>query len=296
MTGSCILAALLLAPPPPDVAPHEAGDPPAEAAPLPAPPPETIAVDLLAGVWLPRLGGTSSLNGSGALDLAEDYQLDSMENVLNAELTIRKGEFFDLLFSGFGSSTDALTSFATAGSFGPVAIAPGDTVRSSADITSLNAELGLNLWRPYTRTPQVVDEYDNRTADGRYVADLRLTPLLGIRFIDASQAVTNVTASTTATGEGEWLAAYAGFQVTCDWRPEPSWLRLVRFQGGFGLGPALGGDGGFMWQVRAGLTVHPTENFGLTLGYRLLELSVENDGWELDGGLQGLFVAGSIRF
>lgn len=302
MTGTCILAAaltpLLLAPdaPPRD---GEPGAPPAAAPPALAPeppPPQSLHADLLVGVWLSRLGGTSALNGSAALDLAADYQLNGMDNSPNAELTIRKGEFYDLLLSGFGFSSDSLVAFPVNGSFGPVAIAQGDAVQSSFDITSLNAELGFNVWRPYTKTPQLVDKYHNRTADGHYVADLRLTPLLGARFIEASQTVTNLTAGTAAGGEGDWLAVYGGFQMTCDWRPELTWLRLVRFQGSFALGPALGGDGGFMWQVRAGITAHPTENFGITLGYRLVELNVENDGWELDGGLQGLFIAGSIRF
>ncbi len=303
MTGTCILAAaltpLLLTPEaPPRGEPQQD---PAAATTTPAldpePHSESLHADLLAGVWLPRLGGTSSLNGSGALDLADDYQLNGMDNAPNIELTIRKGEFYDLLLSGFGFSSGALVAFPTAGSFGPVAIAQGDAVQSSFDITSLNAELGFNVWRPYTKTPQLVEKYHNRTADGRhYVCDLRLTPLLGARFIEASQTVTNLTASTTAEGEGAWLAVYGGFQMTCDWRPELTLLRLVRLQGGLGLGPALGGDGGFMWQIRAGLTVHPSENFGVTLGYRLVELNVENEGWELDGGLQGLFIAGSIRF
>lgn len=292
MIGPLILAAsapLLLEQP--AATPQE--PPPAQPAPAAA---QKLDVDFLVGVWLPRLGGTSSLGGSASLDLAEDYDLDGMENAFNAEMTIRKGEDYDLLLGGFDFSTDALAAFAVAGSFGPVVIAPGDAVQSSFDITSVNAELGLNIWRPYTKTPELVEKYENRAADGGYTADLRLSPLLGVRFIDASQTVTDLTTATAATGEGEWLALYGGFQMTCDWRPDLSWVRLFRLQGSAALGPAFGGDGGFMWQVRAGLTYHPTENFGIMFGYRVLELNVENEGWDLDGGLQGLFLAGSIRF
>jgi len=32
------------------------------------------------------------------------------------------------------------------------------------------------------------------------------------------------------------------------------------------------------------------------IGYRLIELDVENDDYSMDGGLQGLFLAGSFRF
>ena len=66
---------------------------------------------------------------------------------------------------------------------------------------------------------------------------------------------------------------------------------------GIGAGPAMGGDGGWAWQVRAGATLEIGGGISVMFGYRLLELDVEDEtDYEFDAGLQGLFIAGSIRF
>ena len=44
------------------------------------------------------------------------------------------------------------------------------------------------------------------------------------------------------------------------------------------------------------MTASITKNFGLMIGYRLVELDVEDGDYKLDGGLQGLFFAGSLQF
>ena len=102
----------------------------------------------------------------------------------------------------------------------------------------------------------------------------------------------------TESAGGEWLAVYARLLMEMDYRPRErtSWLALLRIQGSFAAGPALGGDGGSMWQVRASATIQFTEAFGFMFGYRLVELNVDNGAYTLDGGLQGLFVAGSLKF
>jgi len=73
-------------------------------------------------------------------------------------------------------------------------------------------------------------------------------------------------------------------------------VHAVRFQAAGSIGPALGGDGGFMWHVRAGVNVDITPRLSAMFGYRLLELDVDNDAYTFEAGLQGLFFAGSYRF
>ena len=83
-----------------------------------------------------------------------------------------------------------------------------------------------------------------------------------------------------------------------NYRPEERipGLALFRIQAAVAGGPAFGGDGGGMWQVRAGITVGFTEMLGVMIGYRLVELNVDNGPYTFNGGLQGLFLAGSLRF
>ena len=120
---------------------------------------------------------------------------------------------------------------------------------------------------------------------------------VAVRFVDVEQTITLVDGS-RAEADGEWVGVLGGLQITLDYRPEQHvpGLRMLRMQASLGVGPALGGDGGIMWQVRGGLTLQVTEQLGFMFGYRLLELDVENDDYALDGGLQGLFLAGSLRF
>ena len=86
--------------------------------------------------------------------------------------------------------------------------------------------------------------------------------------------------------------------MSLKFRPEtpiPS-FRMFEMQAAFAAGPAFGGDGGVYWQVRAGITWHFTDEVGFMLGYRLSEVNVESDESSCRGGLQGLFLAASIRF
>jgi hypothetical protein len=137
---------------------------------------------------------------------------------------------------------------------------------------------------------------DNRTADGRYIVDVRISPMFGLRYLDIDQKLT--ASGVRETTGGEWLAVLLGADFTLEYRPEERlpFLDMFGLQASLSVGPAFGGDDGVAWQVRGGLTFQFTENVGVLIGYRLVELDVENDDYSLDGGLQGLYFAGSIRF
>jgi hypothetical protein len=62
------------------------------------------------------------------------------------------------------------------------------------------------------------------------------------------------------------------------------------------IGPALGGDGGVVVTLGAGIRCWVYHHVSLDFGYRLLDAHVENDDYELTGGLQGLFVSGTVWF
>ena len=275
------------------------GEPPPDAtAPLSlsAAPATSLEVTLLAGVWLPRLVGEVSLGGA-PIQVNDAFDLNANETTLNLELAIRKDEIWELWFGGFDFSTDVTGAFmGGAATFGSLALSTGDPYSSRFDMTSVAVELSVTAWRPFADGHSRAMGDRNRTWDGRYGTDLRFSPQFGMRYIDVDQSVT--TAAGTEKAGGEWLAVYAGLVMELDYRPQQRvpGFTLFRLQVSTALGPIIGGDGGGMWQVRAGGTVQFTEMFGVTIGYRLVTLNADNDGYTLNGGLQGMFLAGSIRF
>jgi len=256
----------------------------------------TLEVSLLAGVWLPRMVGSVALGG-GEIQVNDEFELNKKEATLNLELTVRKQDTWELWFGGFDFSSSTAGPFRGDGqSFGSLVLNNGDQYASDFEMTSVATDLSITVWRPFADGHSREQGAGNRTWNGRYVADLRFCPQFGMRYIDVDQTVT--TAGGTERAGGEWLAVYAGLLMEMDYRPRERtpWLALLRIQGSFAAGPALGGDGGSMWQVRAGVTVQFTETLGLMFGYRLVGLNVDNGAYTLDGGLQGLFVAGSLKF
>ena len=258
--------------------------------------PPSLEVSFLAGVWLPRMVGTVALGG-GEIQVNNEFELNKSEATLNLELAVRKNEFWELWFGGFDFSSSATGPFRGDGqSFGSLVLNNGTQYTSDFEMTSVATDLSVAVWRPFADAHSREQGAGNRTWNGSYVADLRFCPQFGMRYIDVDHTVT--TAGGTQRAGGEWLAVYVGLLLEMDYRPRErtSWLTLLRIQGSFAAGPALGGDGGSMWQVRAGVTVQFTAALGFMFGYRLVELNVENGAYTLDGGLQGLFVAGSFRF
>lgn len=257
----------------------------------------SLELTFLPGAWLPRLDGEATLGppGTASVQLATELDLDASEATFNAELAIRKQEVWELILSGFDFSTDVSNAFAGSATFGSLTLNDGDPFYGTFEITSVAGELNVGVWRPFAdRGGQT--NLGNRNWQGHYIADLRISPAFGVRHIEVDQTVA-VAAGRESAG-GEWAAVYGGFQLTLDYRPEQPFplFKMLRLQAALGVGPALGGDGGTMWQVRGGLTVDVTDEFGVMIGYRLLELDVENDDYSLAGGLQGLFLAGSMRF
>jgi hypothetical protein len=256
----------------------------------------SLEVSFLAGVWLPRMVGKVALD-DGEIQVHDEFELNRSEATLNLELAVRKNEFWELWFGGFDFSSTASGPFRGDGkSFGSLVLNNGTQYTSRFEMTSVATDLSVAVWRPFADGHAREQGADNRNWNGRYIADLRFCPQFGMRYIDVDHTVT--TAGGTERAGGEWLAVYAGLLLEMDYRPQERtwWLALLRIQGSFAAGPALGGDGGTMWQVRAGATVQVTEALGFMFGYRLVELNVENAGYTLDGGLQGLFIAGSLKF
>jgi len=249
---------------------------------------------LTPGVWLPRLKGDAAFSqtaNAGSIDLDQMLELDDSEPIFNGELTVRMEDFWQARLSGFDFSTDSAGTFAFFREFGDVTLRPGDRYRASIDLTSAAIEVGADLF--------TVVGSPAPTRTGREV-DLRFTPRLGLRYAGVEQSVERL-GGQRADLDSEWLALYGGMEMRLRYEPDGGVLgvplaRALMLEAGAGIGPAFGGDGGYMWETRAGATIEITPSAGVMFGYRLVELDVEDGDWAFDAGLQGLFLAATVRF
>jgi len=251
--------------------------------------PEPFRFDVLAGVWLPRLGGTIELGSGSSLDVEDDLDLDNSETLPLLELTVRGKGPGAIRGSGFIFSTHESGAFTGRGRWGSLTFADGDPYRASTKFDSFAIEF---LW-------QVAHPYVRDAGGAGDDVDMRISVVYGARYVGVTQSVTKSGVARERV-DGDWIGFMIGGELDLDWEPPEGtlWIgRALRLNVGGSIGIAGGGDGGSMWSVRAGLTMDLTPNFGLMFGYRLLEMDVENgDDFTFDAGLQGLFLTTSIRF
>jgi len=250
-----------------------------------------------AGAWLPRLGGKVTFGPSAAaneISLEDSFNLDSSEAVGLFELGMRKNDAWGLNLSGFHFSTSSSGPFVGHEQFGSLTLNDGDRFNSSFDMTSIEGEFAYwpASWRPATHGVKGSE------------VDLWFAHFLALRYLDVHQRVELSGGGTGGAGGGresaggDWLTPMVGLQLHLHWYP-PAGVPLLKgleIGGAVALGPALGSDGGFITQISAGITAFFTNQIGLSFGYRLLEAHVEKDDYKFTGGLQGLFLAGTVHF
>lgn len=257
----------------------------------------SLEFKLQVGVWLPRLGGESSLGAGGESGVKLSYEsgreLDDQEPTFNVELAIVKDRFWEVHLSGFDFSTDgAFTWAGSSRAFGTLSLDGGDEVEGSVDLFSLAAELNLAVWKPLDH------RQDNFNSNGERTIDFRIKPGVAVRYVSVEESL-EIDGEGREEGEGDWFGVMGSIGVDLRWLPEnrPAWFHSLEVSGALAAGPAFGGDGGFMWQVRAGVTANFTPNLGVTFGYRLLWVDAEgDDDYEFDGTLQGLFLSAAVQF
>lgn len=249
-----------------------------------------LAFSFQPAVWIPRLGGSSSLGGSNddAINNLEDpFDLDSTEAVPNIEFSMHGGEQWQLDLSGFHFSTQAREVIGATAAFGGLVISPGDEVEAKLEITSFAAEIVMWRWQPI----------DLGVGPPRSRVKLRFAPTAGVRYFSIDERVA-IAAGGRAGAEGEWLSPFLGFRMQTLFELPQSFPlgESIEIGGGGGIGPAFGDEGGFAAHVHAGILWNVTPNLGATFGYRLVHFDVENDDYQFDGGLQGLVFGISARF
>lgn len=251
-----------------------------------------LEIEISPGVWVPRLRGDVRLGPSPAasdIALDETLDLDQSEPTFNLEIAIRKDDRWQIDLNGFGFSVDHSGAVNGHGVFGSLQLNDGDPYSATFEIDSASIELAYWFWQPYCF---------GETADGRYcAADLRFAPLIGFRYVDIDHSLRLLGEGEEKVG-GEWIAAIVGgrMQLRYDLPDSFPLGEELSIDGVVGIGPAFGGDGGWVAHLRASLSWHFTHNFGVTVGYRLIHFNVEDGDFEFDGGLQGMFVGASLRF
>jgi hypothetical protein len=246
-----------------------------------------------AGGWVPRALGEVGLGfDTDAFDLTleESFDLDNSEGIFNAEIALIKNDGWQIELSGFDFSTETSASFAQFARFGDLVLNPGDAYRSSFDVTSAAVEVGYWLFDVCRM---------GMSADGTRECrvDFRFAPYVGMRYLDIDHHIEVIGEGSEDAG-GEWVGVLGGMNLQMRYRVPDSFplIEIVEINGSLAAGPAIGGDGGAAAHIRAGITAFFNDHFGLTFGYRLVHFVVENDEYELNGGLQGLFFGGTFRF
>ena len=254
-----------------------------------------IDIEFVAGVWLPRLGGDAKLDsGAGGSDIDVEHQLDlhDVEPTLALDLTLGVP---DVAFraSGFAFSTEGDGTFqprpsaAPSQQFGDLTLTAGDAFESDFDMWSAAIEVQL----------RVFNIAEGLTRDNENVS-ISLIPILGARWLRVEQSIT--VGGTSEDADAQWIFAQIGGALALDWRLpiDMPLVERVSLHVASSFGPALstGKATGSAWEVRGGLSIAFTDNIAGTIGYRLVNVNAEDDDYELDAGLQGLFFAGSIRF
>jgi len=265
-----------------------AQDPATEAAPppLPASGPAPIEIRLSGGVYLPRLVGNTKLGPSPAaqdLDFRSDIDLNESRTIPLVEVLLVKNQLWEVQVSGFEYETSRTGIFEDTSDYGSLSLAPGDTYRGEFRMTAIGAEVSRRQWRAYEKDTDGVDLY--------------FSPTVGARLFDIRQVIEEVGVGREEY-RADYLHAYVGIQMDMHWRSKAtiSWLERYEIEAGIFAGPALGADWGYGWAIKASMSLYFSEDVSFLFGYRLYELILEDGEYEISGGLQGLFIGGTIRF
>ncbi len=236
---------------------------------------------LLLGAYLPRITGGNRFGVGAPAIGVESLDLDHVVTTPWIETTIRTPDHWEIQVNGFYYDAGGAGVFDfNPSQFGSLTLNRGDRYEASLRMASAGVEMAFPIWTPF-------DTEDTT---------LRLSPIAGLRWFDVQQSV-SILGEGSDTAEGEWFAILGGVSVQMRYHaPRVTWIDLIQADLAASIGPALGGDRGFVYQIRGGVTCFFNHNLGLEVGYRLYDIDADNGSFEFDAALQGLFVGLAIRF
>jgi hypothetical protein len=240
--------------------------------------------------WYAAPNGTVRLPGSGSSGNGESFEiaglnLDSPRFTPLGELQVGRGRWRARVMGTWFDSSDRGVEAGAGGQIGDAVFSPGDTLRSSLEMSTLAADGGYVVYR-YESEPGAVD------------VDSSVALLGGVRALDVSMR-TEVVSGGSVSGEASGDALHAHPYVGVRWQLELARdfaIDLTTSLGGLSFGDSESWSSdilvGFHWQ--------PTPYLGVQAGYRQLLLGIETDeaptefAWQ--GGLAGVFAGATLRF
>ncbi|MBL1218317.1 MAG: hypothetical protein D8M59_12580 [Planctomycetes bacterium] len=243
-------------------------------------------------VWFASLSGESTFKGSAATLMDVDSLLgldDSEPSFLGSALltydTDDHGRWL-MWLEGFDFSTES--SGAIAQDFGVLdsAVSAGTVVHNDFGLSNIGLKAG---WDPF----------GNVLHDDDY--ELRFALLAGTRMIGLDQRL-EAEGGPTVSYDGSSLGLEGGVRVRIarseDYTTAGHWSVDLALT----LGAGGGSDATVSYfDIWAGAEYLVTDNMGLRIGYRQLDVNLEDDSatggpYEFDGRLAGLYVGGTITF
>jgi len=263
---------------------------------------EDLRIEIIPMAWFPRLLGTYAIGPDGTeLDVETDTYLHESELAFSGELDCRFDEWtFRMLGTTFSTSGSGVLEQAARvdGSL----LAPGDDWSSEYAQWSIGAELDYALWRPFADRPfswsDLRDGTANSNAEGDYLVDFRLSPRIGLRYLQVNQTFRSNSGGVDYEHDAGVAALILGalIEVEIDTRPVLPLVRSIAIEAGGTVSPLLAGGSGYLSSIEASLRAYLTPNASIALGFRLQGTSFTSEEYERVGSVMGLVGGVSLRF
>jgi hypothetical protein len=246
---------------------------------------DEIHFTLTTGVYIPRFEGTVELGDTALVRpilIETELGLSEHTATFNGELLISHAtNGWELFIGGFDVDADSAGTFAGVADFGPVELRPGDAFETDLEFTTFAVDLA-----PFRH---MASESEN--------GSLEFFPNIGVRYFEFDYTVREVGGGSVSTNERfGFVYAGGGFRLRYDLPDELPVLDTFEMTCVVDFGPALGGDGGWMWSVRGGMAFYVNDNVALHASYRLFEPSVNDSDLQFDAGAAGMFFGVTIAF
>ena len=233
------------------------------------------------GNWLPRLMGT--MKDGESVDFEFNIDLHDQESTPTVSFSLIPTGDITMSLSVFDFSTSGSGAFSGNRSFGSMTMLSGDAYRASVGVASVGLMAAWDTMKPY------------QTSDA---AALIFAPIAGLQWYGVDSRLENVTNDQVVINNNSWVSMQGGMRVQFNWVMQEltSMLDSISIESQFVAGMLFGGDGGTMWSVRTGVTLHVSQSVAGYFGYLLYEPHAENGSYVFDAGLQGLYLGGAFRF
>ncbi len=232
-------------------------------------------------LWYVAPGGEVGVQGSPLLH-TNDLNIDNPNIGGGAEVHFHDGPWrFSLLGSVAGQQGGSVAQNAV--NFGALAVAPGDSLHTEFDMTTLGLRVGYRVWE-FAADPD---------AHGTPVFRSSLEAVAGLRAYDYSLSVERVSgAGGRAEGDMFQIEPIVGVK----WSIEFDELFAIDLATNLGYIPEISNQSSSSFDITAGFRYMPIPTVAAQIGYRLLVYDLASDDVETEGALAGLYGGVTLSF